>query len=466
MNLKGTFWLSSNKEEVFEGEIGHDDEFGYYLEIYSEKINLRLLTSTLINRKNDPLDKDGYCINGTISSSKDISLICVKQFYGNRIYFHYLFEGIHINNLTEVESTRYEFTFKDIEKWITRNGFKFDEESQFSFDFKEKKFGYKEIHPEIFYEKNKIKILLKNNLSSERNFASKALTIKDENYFLIESEEPIDFKTLIKKKAEIYNFIKLFSGCFFKPNSTEFRLKDKNVILKSSDDLLARHDLYEKEDVLFYSENKDKFKNYFEKFVELFEKDGIGDIINLYYTTIYTPNISGNNRFLNFCQILESYHTLTHRNGNKFDRITKRKLDQAWCEFLDFQNDEIKKYLTVYFIPNNSISFKNRLLDIAIEFFHIMSHIHRQRYHFNNNFDIQLRKSSGIDLIVNTRNYLTHLNSSKNVISKYETGECSEYLQSIFETLLLKDIGLNEDTLKKMWEPSSTSHLRRRVGYY
>lgn len=140
---------------------------------------------------------------------------------------------------------------------------------------------------------------------------------------------------------------------------------------------------------------------------------------------VYYPSLSSENRFLNSCFAIESFHRIFNKT-TIFKKSEFREIKNSILETIDRQ--DIRQWFVDKNSHTNEPSFKARLID------------------FKQYFDLILPEKTKTDnyirAIVKTRNSLVHKNFDKNALTGVNLSYCSIYLDTIVRACTFEKLGL------------------------
>jgi len=198
------------------------------------------------------------------------------------------------------------------------------------------------------------------------------------------------------------------------------------------------------------------FGDVYEKFGEILDKwiiraGIIGPTYSLYFSTLYNPRINLENRFLNLTQALESYHRAIfdgkYTSEEEYKIIAKGIIDNLPSTL----DDDFRRSLVSRIKYGNELSLRRRIKEIYDRHKEVIQSIIEKRDEF-------------IEDVINTRNYLTHHDTSVAHLALKDINlfRISNRLQLIIEICLLSEIGISGESIAKIF---SKDGLSRRSLY-
>ena len=196
-------------------------------------------------------------------------------------------------------------------------------------------------------------------------------------------------------------------------------------------------------DMLFtYRDIADKFESYYQNWIA--NKEILQPIYNLYFGIIYNKYMYLDQKFLGLIQAVESFH---RRTSNETD-LSREEHEQRIEKILDSTPQEYRKRLKWKLLYSNEIVLRKRL-DILLEQFpHVID-------------DYSLSKGEFIDLVVITRNYLTHYDEELKSKAADNNKQHELYLRLMLlvESCLLSQLGFEKNKIIDLMNQS-----KRRKG--
>lgn len=159
--------------------------------------------------------------------------------------------------------------------------------------------------------------------------------------------------------------------------------------------------------------------------------------INLYFSTRYNDRMLVNNEFFSLIQSIEVYHRLSVRFDGYYldpDKYEEYKSELISTIDEDFENSFKQHLKNGTFEYANEYSLAKRLKAVIRDVDHILAELPWE-------FESRSRE------LVNARNDLTHTGDAGVSVNKLH--EYTLILRALFETLLLVDLGIDEDLISE-----------------
>lgn len=162
-------------------------------------------------------------------------------------------------------------------------------------------------------------------------------------------------------------------------------------------------------------------------------------VYQLYFGTVYNPRSYLHQQFLNLVQGLEAYH----RRVLKTLELSEEDHRQRLKEILDAVSDKHRGWLEGKLSYSNEPSLRKRLIQIFQRDLESMKLVGGNSRKDRDNF---------VHKVVETRNYLTHFDWSKEKVAVQggDLYRVTQQLRSMLEICLLHEIGFEGDDLKKI----------------
>lgn len=270
-----------------------------------------------------------------------------------------------------------------------------------------------------------IRLTSKNNLKNFNDFASEIYKVT--NFFSFIMQTPLSIE-------EVY--------CSLDKNNEDVLNIEKTRIVYHSSNFFDDFDNHDSRDPLFYFyQVKKDFGSYLPKWISSYNT--IKPTLNLFFSIMYGKHIHWESKFLSLAQALESFH---RRTSNE-PLMSEENFNLLQSELKSVCPEKYLQWLEPKFLHGNEISFRKRI-QRTIEPFEDIIISHKQ-------------KKKLIDLILNTRNYLTHYDES--LKDKRASGiqliNISQKVYLIIVINLLHLIGFSVEEIKEIiksnWELSN-----------
>jgi len=231
-----------------------------------------------------------------------------------------------------------------------------------------------------------------------------------------EASEVIISHKKIKKKVEI----------FYKPV----------LSAKFVEEMIPQQMLFNFQEIQVTSQ--EKIRKWFEN------AETLKPVFSLYFAVIHNPPPFTEERFLFLIQALEVYHRRT-REGKELPEQVHQKRIQQILDAVPQQHIEWLKGKLEY---SNELSLRKRLKEIYEEFLCIL-----------NSF---MKKGSFINLVVDTRNYLTHYDEGLNESCPRgkELFYLSKQLEIILQLCFLKELGFTRDEMELLFKRYQANQVK------
>lgn len=221
-----------------------------------------------------------------------------------------------------------------------------------------------------------IRLTSKNNLKKFDEFINE--TYKITNFFSFIMQTPLSIE-------EVYCSL-------YENNEDSLNLEKTRIIYHSSNFF----DNFDNKDIktplfLFY-QVRNKFESYLPKWIDLYNT--IEPTLNLFFSIMYGKHIHYESRFLSLAQALESLH---RRTSNE-KLLDEEEFSLLVSELKRVCPEKYSQWLEPKFFHGNEISFRKR--------------IQRTIEPFEDIIILRKQKNKLINLILDTRNYLTHYDES------------------------------------------------------
>lgn len=436
IDLKGLWWLPGNEEKVV-GTLKFDSDEGANLEVVGRFFN------------DNKFEVD--IILGRTSNGEDITLykcFIMSSSYNNKggsvtkIYSNIIFEGVHFNQLADINFKEISCHYSNLDEWAWMNGFdvkqNFNNQIEVKYQLPSKEIveineDYTvEIYPDIQVPNN--------------NLVQKEMTISQKIYTKIINKNSESFEEHMNELRHIQNFISLGIS---KPvvimelvGKTEFNREFYNEYIhypivkiyfkvksleQSQKNIVPMQMLFNLQDIK--AELKDILKLWFNK------KEILGSIIDLYFGTQYNSDMYLEQKFSYLVQAIEAYHRRTRKNSG----IEDDKHEQRIASILSSVEGEYKEWLKERLSYSNEPILRDRLKELVSECAEILELNSRGKTRF-------------IYKICNTRNYFTHYDKSLEgkVAKPSELIDICYKLEKIIQYNLLLEIGFSTEKAKQL----------------
>ncbi len=178
---------------------------------------------------------------------------------------------------------------------------------------------------------------------------------------------------------------------------------------------------------------EDILKNWFEK------SEILKPVYNLYFGTLYNPQMYLQHQFLSLIQAVEAYHR--RKFGGKY--LSDEDYETIYSKFkeiIDELNIEtsFKDALKSKLKYGNEFSLRKRLKDLFVKYQDITQNFIKDEYNF-------------INKVVDTRNYLTHYDKKlRNIADGKDLYRIIQKLKTVLQICLLYELGFDKEEIKSL----------------
>lgn len=441
--IEGYWWLPDSPEKKIPG----------YMEYSPEKISLNLMGSFQdlkdFNKVFDP-----QIILGTSMKGSPITLFnCYSgtKTFGTGIpktSFHvlYFFDGIHFNNTEEIKFKSLLMYFSNLDNWVGVSGFHTDFPNQNSIvtTFTQPN----SLHAKIDEE---LKLDIGFDASHSFNLEGpRTISMKQKAVVTIESNTEKTFLDFLKVQGNIRNFLSLATLTPIFPlklvGRTELNKKTEGELtiypeigiyynmIGLQSEIKKTHSMK----MLFtLNDIRDDFEKYIKTWYE--KKEKLGEVVNLYFGTLYNPSRYLIQEFLSIITSLEAYH---RRFGTNFI-WSDEEFKKIQSQVISSVDSEYNEWVKNKFQYGNEPSLRKRLKDFLEQF----------KVHLEKN---PLFGSKFVDDVVNTRNYYTHYDNElkEKKMNDNEIFPCIQMLRVLMEICFLSELGFPHDKITLLVQKS------------
>lgn len=444
---KGDWWLPDNPKKQISGTLKFTPRDGAVLDLMGSFTDIKNIGEML----------EPEIILGTSASEECITLHkCLEtktsfSFQGARIssfYAHVVFLGAHFQKPEDIKFKSISLHYLHLDEWTNISGIEIsqhspDEELVIKYklpvsieasiaDGHKLYITFEAECPVPFFERKKVKIEQKTYIKIETQTVKsfdeyREIASKVQNFLSLGVMEPV-YPLIIKGKTEV-NRVLIEDRIHYPPVNIFYRLFDIPKVSKT----LQRFDmLFTFEDIAHRFESF--LKNWFRK-AELLKP-----VYDLYFGTLYNPQMYLQHRFLSLIQAIESYHRRVMKNHELPEQEHNKRIE----EVLDAVPEEHKKWLKVKLAHSNEPTLRRRLKEIFDNYPKVVNKFIRD-------------KKSFIQKVVHTRNYLIHydLKSKKRVAEWEELYHVTQKLKILIEACLLTVLGFSADEIKDLFSRST-----------
>ncbi|HJH27711.1 MAG TPA: hypothetical protein C5S37_13335 [Methanophagales archaeon] len=355
--------------------------------------------------------------------------------------FHaiYVFIGAHFQKKEDIKFKRLYVHYSHLNEWVDISGFEKEHDIQHLFDKEEKEIKYKLPKSIQAAINDDYKIFI--DFRAYPESSEQEVCIKQRTYIKIEPSEERSFGEFLNILHHIQNFLSLGTMKPVYPLTIEGITEANNPVeifyslpytskapmkLPPFDMLFTFKDISDRFEVFL--------RNWFEK------ADLLEPVYDLYFGTLYTPDMYIQHQFLSLIQAIESFHR--RRYGGKYlpDDDYKRVRDVLENAIPDEVENNHRQSLESRIRYGNEFSLRTRLKEIF------------DKYQENLNEFIE-RKEAFIGCVVDTRNYLTHYEEDpeKCVARGEDLYHFIQKLKILLEICLLTELGFSSEEIKDLF---------------
>lgn len=186
-----------------------------------------------------------------------------------------------------------------------------------------------------------------------------------------------------------------------------------------------------------YTVIAEKFEKYYQTWIT--NKEILQPIYNLYFGVIYNKNMYLDQKFLELIQAVESFHRRTSTQTDLPEKDHKTRIEKI----LSSAPSEHKNWLEKRLLYSNELTLRKRLNTLIEQFPQVID-------------DYSLNKYEFVNLVVNTRNYLTHFDKSleSKAADNTKKHELCQRLMLLVEACLLSKLGFETEKITFLIETS------------
>lgn len=464
--IKGLWFLPSNKDKKVPGTLSFNPTTGSYLELIGAFENIGPLYETSFAQENSII------ILGTSIDSESITLYhCYRssrrgvRFKRNeelgppseRYYANFILKGFHFENEESLKFHTIRSSIQNFEEWVNITGFKNDSDpviensiridyvkpTDIEFDLHTNhsgKFTFSASRPSFNSQKHEYitqQIEVELNSVEEKSLKEiRELLTRFQNFLILGIYRSVFPNKIVLYNNNIQNDFGEYGKYrkpieFYQTNPQRLEVKEKNTF-----------------EMLFnYIQIKDSFpfviKNWYEKYEKL------SPAFNLLFEQFYHGSRFTENTFLNLAQSAETLHSRVydHTKIPKQDYLTMKK------EILEIVPSEYHIWLTEQFSFGNHLNLAQRLTELTEKYGNAVID------------DIIPEKSVFVKQVKDLRNYYTHYSPSlqKKLISERDLIFLSERLKMLLVSGFLYEVGLPTEITNMIFENANANlfnHLK------
>ncbi len=443
---KGVWWLPDNPKEQVSGTLRFTPGEGATLDLIGSFGDIK--------RTNKMLDPE--IILGISSDGKQITLYeCfetgstisfpgfpISSFSANSVFIGALFQKSEDMKFKSIS-----VHYLHLDEWAGISGFELKNLWE-----KEVIIKYKLPEPIQVDISNGLKISINIRATMpQHSFVQKEATIKQKTEIKIETSEDKSFEDYRKIIFHIQNFLSLGIMESVHPLAiagltevNKMMIEDKAhyppvEVFYTLSDIPKGHEPLHPLDMLFtFKDISNRFESFLRNWFE--KKDLLEPVYNLYFGTLYNPNMYLEHRFLSLIQAIESFHQCIYGGEYLPDEDYKVVYDALVPAIPEAVRSDLKDRLKEYLKYGNEFSLRKRLKEIVDKYQEILD-----RFIEN--------KNAFIEKVVDTRNYQTH--HDKELKERAAKGKdlywLTQKLKMYLEICLLTELGFRSEEIKALF---------------
>lgn len=441
IKVSGFFWLPSNPQKQIAGELTISDGGNIELETtgFFEGSNTKTINQFELNRIVGKVDQYGFVtLDDCLYLNKKIFSTVSKS----KVHVSKALTGVAFGEGEEILLNSFCFSVDGIDEWVGLSGINV----QSNFEKRTSVISFSEPEQHSFALDNGMKLLITYSYSLPGFPVIKEAKITQKAYFKLVKDELCSLDEFAKIAHQITTLL-----CFaidetvsigpVIATSSEIKREWGNgktsslemSLFYSSLTYIKRTPKITLKEMLFRYENiNERAQSVFNNW--LFGYERYDAALNLYFSTKTGAHKYWDSKFLALVQGLEAYH---RRVSN--EKVMKEEVFSSLIKTL-INNcpSEKRKWVAEKSKYWNELSFRSRIKKIIQPF----------KDYFGNNKE----QKKLIDSIVNTRNYLTHYDTSlkSKAAKKEKLWVLCQKTEAIFQLLLLKELGFTLDEIEKI----------------
>ncbi|MBW4558261.1 MAG: hypothetical protein KME59_20505 [Trichormus sp. ATA11-4-KO1] len=435
--LFGSWWLPSNPQQEVTGTVKFSFEKGISLEVVgsfneqdflnsdseSQEIIIGVTHGQLFTLLNCHRNTSKRSFPGILTQSYNVKIALI---------------GSHFNNLEQIKFDKFQVGFTDL-KYLSPLFWDTNLNSNYNGDknYQEYQVFYhvlKDLKANITQANISINQFIDQQVTNQEITVNKSALITVD----IKEKKSIDeifsqfinplknFITLAANRANYITKLLFILDIDDYPQTIKAIFKNPNYINKT--DILRTH-----EALLCLDDIKEHFSLVMQRWFNLF--DEAEDIINLYFSTIYNPNLYQENKLLSLVQTLESYHRRKIDKHNSFTEEHKTRLNNILAAIPIEYRDWLKEKL--------QFSHEPSLLERLKELLSLTSKTIEPLVIDSKDFTKKVKT---------IRNYLTHYNDPSQ--QKMYDGETlfriNQILDFMIKACLLQELGCSSELCEEL----------------
>lgn len=435
--IKGYWWVPKKPDDKIAGVLRHT----------SKKITLELL-----GLFKEPQEKWTFynedIILGFSENGKEVTLHgCfdngvvdnIPGFVTSSYCIHELFVGVHFNKLEDIKFKNISVQYLHLDNWLGISGFQPGLPDQNGITIK-------------FIPPAQIKASINDNYNIIIGFHSsyqinhdgpRKVTLDQTANIIVESKIGNTFEDFLQILFHLRNFLSLGVMApeyplLIKGQSELKKIQAQNqviyeditiyyILVNAPDTLKTIHDMH----MLFtYREISDNFELYIKNWFN--KKETLEPVFNLYFATLYDPQMYLNHKFLSLIHAIETYHRRTMKNYV----LPKEQYESRTKEIINSVPQQYKGWLCWKLNYGNEPDLRSRLKELL------------EKFSFTLN-ESQGYNSKFIEDVVNTRNYHTHFDEKlkDKVVQSNDMFKLTQKMRVMLEIFLLTELGFTEEKI-------------------
>ena len=351
-------------------------------------------------------------------------------------YVNIIFIGIHFFNKEEIKFKKISVCFSYLNEWLNTPSFKVERCANKTVVECTKLAAI----PFIKFDDYQILVDIKTPIN--HNVAQGEMNIKQKAhiYIVIDSEEEKPFEELLKIMYKVKLFLSFGVSQPVYEMSMDGEKKIKEAEGRICEDRIevfypvikipVKSNI--QQDILFpFADVQLRINTILEKWIS---KTGLLEsVYNLYFASMYSPEMYGEYKFLSLIQALESYH---RRTMDGFE-LSKEDHKKRITEIIDAAPSNHKDWLKNKLAYSNELTLRKRLKEIL---------------ELNKDVLSNFIDDGFINKIVDTRNYLTHYDEElkDKKVEGLELWHITEKLRILIEICLFKKLDFTFEEIKRI----------------
>ena len=286
-------------------------------------------------------------------------------------------------------------------------------------------------------------------------------TLRADLYLKIESDEPEELEALREKMRKVQNFIsfgmmKTLQPTEIKAGWNEEERKDVEILRKINLDLIPEKLPHPHHMTFTMADISEDFEEILNKWFESYEE--LKPVFDLYFSTLYSPQMYVENKLMSIAHALESYFRKTEEATYLDD-----DWEDVYDDFVEFmhgdaqsltpEDTELDNLQEKYNLDSDFRShMKNGTLKYANEYSLRKMIKELTQEHEDILEGIRHNPIDKSGLIADTRNYLVHRTDELRescAIDNKEQIKLTWGIRMLLEVCILRDLGINDEQIKE-----------------